>query len=57
MTTRTAPQRGTPAADLMVTVEEPGCTPATVPAHAQGCDLEVEPGHEAMTRGEWEARP
>ena len=26
-------------------------------AHARGCDLDVEPGDEAMTRREWETRP
>ena len=57
VTARTAPQRSHDAGDLMVTVDVPGCTPATVPAHARGCDLDVEPGDEAMTRREWETRP
>ena len=57
MTARTAPQRSHDAGDLMVTVDVPGCTPATVPAHACACDLDVEPGDEAMTRREWETRP
>lgn len=38
----------------MVTVDQPGCTPATVPAWATSCDLPEAP-EETVTLDEWRA--